>query len=91
LSAIAGSFVGRLIAAGTASAAEPIRIEGRIVAVADGDTPAPLDANKTQHKIRLDGIDAPEKAQAFGNRSKQSLSDLAFGRNAQAHCLKVDR
>jgi len=79
------------IAAGTASAAEPVRIDGRIVAVADGDTLTLLDATKTQHKIRLDGIDAPEKGQAFGNRSKQSLSDLAFGREAQAHCPKVDR
>jgi len=77
---------------GCASVVPDVRqLQGRIVAVADGDTLTLLDASKTQHKIRLDGIDAPEKGQAFGNRSKQSLSDLAFGRDAQAHCPKIDR
>ena len=55
-------------------------IEGRVVGVADGDTVTVLDADKVQHKIRLSGIDAPEKAQAFGNRSKESLSDLVFSK-----------
>jgi len=79
------------IAAAGASAAEPQLIVGHIVAIADDCTLALLDASTTQHKIRLDGIDAPEKGQAFGNRAKQSLSDLAFDRDAQAHCPKVDR
>jgi len=43
------------------------------------------------HRIRLDRIDAPKTGQAFGNRSKQSLSDLANGREAQASCTKTDR
>ena len=55
-------------------------IIGKVVSVADGDTITVLDADKTQHKIRLNGIDAPEKAQPFGQRSKQSLSDLVFGK-----------
>ena len=50
-------------------------ITGRVVGVADGDTITVLDGGKVQHKIRLSGIDAPEKKQAFGNRSKESLSD----------------
>ena len=50
-------------------------IEGRVVGVADGDTITVIDDNKVQHKIRLAGIDAPEKKQPFGQRSKQSLSD----------------
>ncbi len=54
-------------------------IVGRVVAVADGDTVTVLDASKSQHKVRLSGIDAPEKKQAFGQRSKESLSDLLFG------------
>ena len=39
-------------------------ITGRVVGVADGDTVTVLDADKVQHKIRLAGIDAPEKARA---------------------------
>lgn len=49
---------------------------GNVVGVADGDTITVLDADKVQHKVRLAEIDAPEKAQAFGNRSKQALSAL---------------
>ena len=50
-----------------------------------------LDASKTQHRIRLDGIDAPESGQPFGNRSKQSLSDLVIRKEARASCPKTDR
>ena len=59
-------------------------ITGKVVSVADGDTITVLDADKTQHKIRLNGIDAPEKALPFGQRSKQSLSDLVFGKTNAA-------
>ena len=45
-------------------------INGKVVAVTDGDTIKVLDDNKLQHKIRLTGIDAPEKAQPFGNVSR---------------------
>jgi endonuclease YncB( thermonuclease family) len=54
--------------------------EGRVVAVADGDTLTVLDSNNLQHKIRVAGIDAPEKGQPFGDRSKQSLSRAVMGR-----------
>jgi len=49
-------------------------VECRVVALSDGDTITILDTAKVQHKIRLAGIDAPEKGQAFGERSKQNLS-----------------
>lgn len=58
-------------------------ITGRVVGVADGDTITVLDANRQQHKIRLQGIDAPEKAQPFGERSKQNLSRLVFGKDVR--------
>ena len=47
---------------------------GKVIHVADGDTITVLDDTNIQHKIRLAGIDAPEKRQAFGYVSKQSLS-----------------
>ena len=50
-------------------------IRGKVVSIADGDTITVLDAAKVQHKIRLQGIDAPEKKQAFGTKSKESLSE----------------
>ena len=58
-------------------------ITGRVVGVADGDTITVLDADKVQHKIRLAGIDTPEKKQAFGNRSKESLSAVNGCRKAR--------
>ena len=66
-------------------------ISGRVVAVADGDTLTLLDANQQQHIVRLDGIDAPEKGQPFGQASKRHLSGLAFDRVATAECHKADR
>lgn len=66
-------------------------IDGRVVGVADGDTVTVLDADKVRHKIRLSGIDAPEKKQPFGQRSKQSLSDLVFGMAVTVESDKRDR
>jgi len=66
-------------------------ITGRVVAVVDGDTITVLDANKVQHKIRLSGIDAPEKKQPFGSRSKESLAELAFDKKVNVETSKRDR
>jgi endonuclease YncB( thermonuclease family) len=56
---------------------------GRVVNVADGDTLTLLDTGNRQHKIRLAEIDAPEKDQAFGQRSRQSLAALCAGQAAE--------
>lgn len=66
-------------------------LTGFVVGIADGDTVTVLDANRQQHKIRLAGIDAPEKAQAFGDRSKQSLAALVFNKNVVVEWDKQDR
>ena len=66
-------------------------VTGRVVGVADGDTITVLDADKVQHKIRLVGIDAPEKKQPFGNRSKESLSALVFDKTVDVETSKRDR
>jgi endonuclease YncB( thermonuclease family) len=66
-------------------------IVGRVVSVADGDTITVLDSTNTQYKIRLSGIDAPEKKQAFGNVSKKSLSDLIYDKEVHIEWHKQDR
>lgn len=66
-------------------------IEGRVVGVTDGDTVTVLDADKVQHKVRLSGIDAPEKKQPFGQRSKESLSELVFSKTVAVETGKTDR
>jgi endonuclease YncB( thermonuclease family) len=64
---------------------------GKVVGVADGDTITVLDDQQAQHKVRLMGIDCPEKAQPFGQNAKQSLSDLLFGRSVNVEWQKLDR
>jgi endonuclease YncB( thermonuclease family) len=66
-------------------------IHGRVVGVSDGDSVTVLDAQKTQYKIRLPGIDAPERAQAYGQKAKESLSDLVFGKTVDVEWSKQDR
>lgn len=66
-------------------------VTGRVVGITDGDTITVMDADKVQHKIRLAGIDAPERKQAFGNRSKESLSELAFDKTVEVETSKQDR
>jgi endonuclease YncB( thermonuclease family) len=74
-----------------ASSLHAAEYTGKVVSVADGDTITVLDSSKTQHKVRLAGIDAPEKAQAFGNRSMQSLSDMVYMKQVTIETSKIDR
>ena len=71
--------------------AHAVTMTGKVVGVSDGDTITVLDASKTQFKIRLEGIDAPEKAQPFGQKSKEHLSDLVFGRQVTVESNKTDK
>ena len=73
------------------SASSDDLIKGRVVKVADGDTITILDASTAQHKIRLQGIDAPEKKQAFGNASRKFLSGLVANREVRVTYAKRDR
>ena len=66
-------------------------LTGRVVRVTDGDTIVVLDSSKVQHKIRLTGIDAPERGQAFGTKSKEHLSDLVAGKSVVVDYSKYDR
>ena len=66
-------------------------LTGHVVGVADGDTITVLDASEVQHKIRVAGIDAPEKKQAFGQVSKENLSRLVFDKEVDIVWTKYDR
>ena len=66
-------------------------ISGRVVAVADGDTVTLQDAEYHLHRIRVAGIDAPEKKQDFGDLSKLSLAALVFNQDVVVVGDKMDR
>jgi endonuclease YncB( thermonuclease family) len=66
-------------------------LRGRVVRIADGDTITLLDSLNAQHRIRLQGIDAPESHQDFGAQSKKSLSDMIFDKQVAAVCDKTDQ
>jgi micrococcal nuclease len=62
----------------------------KVIGISDGDTMTLL-VNGQPLKIRLANIDAPEKAQAFGQRSKQSLSDICWGKDATYGAQTIDK
>jgi endonuclease YncB( thermonuclease family) len=66
-------------------------LSGRVVKIADGDTLAVLDESNRQHKIRLVGIDAPERKQPFGTVSQQNLAHLVFGKTVAVEWNERDR
>lgn len=67
------------------------QLHGKVIKVTDGDTVNVLTSDNETHKIRLSGIDAPEKKQAFGNRSKQALAELIDGKIVNVEYNKLDK
>jgi len=65
-------------------------LSGRVVRVADGDTVSVLDATNTQHRIRLFGIDTPERDQPYGSAAKRALADLVGDRNVGVVVVATD-
>jgi endonuclease YncB( thermonuclease family) len=73
--------------------AAPVSAEdfsGRVVGITDGDTISVLHDGRAE-KVRLHGIDAPEKGQPFANRAKQFVSALAFGKDVKVEAHGQDR
>jgi endonuclease YncB( thermonuclease family) len=66
-------------------------LPGRVVTIVDGDTITILDSANTQHRIRLQGIDAPESHQAFGEQSRLSLSEMISGKDVRVSYQKIDQ
>lgn len=69
----------------------PAPFSGRVVRILDGDTYEVLASGNTLVRVRLMGIDAPEKNQAFGQRSKQTLGMLCGGQTVSVKPTGVDR
>lgn len=65
-------------------------LTGRVVRVADGDTVSILDMNKQQHKVRLYGIDTPERDQPFGIAAKKALAARVADRNVGVVIVETD-
>lgn len=68
-----------------------LALEGKVIKVSDGDTITILTAQKEPVKIRLHGIDAPEKKQAYGEKSKQFLSSLIANKVVKIKVKGKDR
>jgi len=66
-------------------------ITGKVVSISDGDTITVLDSSKTQHKIRLYGVDCPESHQDFGQKAKQFTSNMVFGQTVSVKSMDTDR
>jgi len=63
---------------------------GRVVAVTDGDTIKVMHQGRAE-RVRLQGIDCPEKQQAFGKRAKQFTADMVMGKEVTVIAEKADR
>ena len=81
-------FLALLATAWPAAARE---LHGRVVGVTDGDTLTLLTDERRQVRIRLAGIDAPERRQPYGDRARQMLSELTFERRARVIVTSTDR
>lgn len=64
---------------------------GKVVRVVDGDTLVFLDSHNVQHKVRLAGIDTPEKKQPFGAKATKNLISMTGNKAARLEWSKVDR
>src|SRR5215467_8063735 len=63
---------------------------GQVVSVLDGDTIEVLHNNHAE-RIRLNGIDCPEKGQAYGMKAKQAASELVFGKEVTLETYGLDK
>ena len=66
-------------------------LSGRVVAIADGDTLTVLTDQREQVRVRLSDIDTPERGQPWGSRSRERLSELAFGQEVRVTVGDTDR
>ena len=63
----------------------------KVISIADGDTITVLSPSEHQVRVRLYGIDCPEKGQAFGNRAKQATASAVHGVTVALQQMSIDR
>jgi endonuclease YncB( thermonuclease family) len=68
-----------------------VSFQARVVGVTDGDSLTVLDDRSQQLRVRLAEIDAPERGQPWGNRSREALSALVFGKTISVQQTDTDR
>lgn len=85
----AATFIGQ--ADGKARAQDAVSFQARVVGITDGDSLTVLDEQNQQHRIRLAEIDAPERGQPWGDRSRQALSALVFSKTISVQQTDTDR
>ena len=73
------------------SPALAVTLQGKVVKFADGDTVTIVDDLGDKHRIRLAGIDAPEKDQPYGLESTKNLERLINGKRTTINFSKHDR
>jgi endonuclease YncB( thermonuclease family) len=69
----------------------PNTFTARVVGISDGDTITVVTASQRSVKIRLHGVDAPEKAQPYGQAAKQTLSNYVFQQRVIVKRQTVDQ
>ena len=75
----------------SSSSAYAADFQAKVIHITDGDTITVLNDSNKQIKIRLNGIDCPEKAQAYGNKAKQFTKDLVGGQTVTIQVYDTDR
>lgn len=64
--------------------------EAQVIRITDGDT-LTVRAGEKNFRVRLHGVDAPERGQAFGTRAREFLADAVAGKAVALRVLDVDR
>lgn len=67
------------------------QLDGQVTYIYDGDTVLVEDANRQKLKVRLKGIDAPEKTQAYGPQAARRLTELVLNRQVEVFWEETDR
>ena len=74
-----------------AHASPPSIFPARVISIADGDSITVLTSDNRQIRVRLYGIDCPERKQPYGTRARQATADAVFGKEVNIHPIDTDR